>query len=70
MTSLKEGLRGQWTVLAVGEDRTVRSLSVHVLHAESDRVFVQGAFPEGTLLIDNGPHRVTVGQSVTLPDSL
>ena len=64
MTSLKEGVRGQWTVLAVDADDTVRSGVVEILHAESDRVFVRSAFPEGTRLIGEGPQRVTVGQTV------
>ena len=64
LTSLKEGLRSQWTVLAVGPENIVRAAPVEVLHAESQRVFVRGAFPEGTRLIDEGPQRVTVGQLV------
>lgn len=64
-TSLKEGVRGQWTVLTVDADNIVRTASVELLHAESDRVFVRGAFPEGTTLVDAGPQRVTAGQRVT-----
>lgn len=64
LTSLQEGVRGQWTVLAVGPDDRVRSGVVEILHAESDRVFVRSAFPEGTRLIGEGPQRVTVGQTV------
>ncbi len=64
LTSLQEGVRGQWTVLAVGPDDRVRSGVVEILHAESDRVFVRAAFPEGTRLIGEGPQRVTVGQTV------
>ena len=64
VTSLKEGVRGQWTVLTVDAADTVRAAPVEILHAESDRVFVRGAFPEGTRLIDEGPQRITVGQRV------
>ncbi len=64
VASLKEGLRGQWTALTVDPDDRVRSASVEILHAESDRVFVRGAFPDGTRLIAAGPHRVAIGQSV------
>ncbi len=64
VTSLKEGARGQWTVLAVDAEDTVRAAPVEVLHAESDRVFVRAAFPDGTRLIGEGPQRVTVGQTV------
>ena len=65
LTTLKEGVRGQWTILTVDPERVVRSASVEILHAESDRAFVRAAFPDGTLLIDVGPQRVTVGQRVT-----
>ncbi len=68
VTSLKEGVRGQWTVLLIDPEMIVRAATVEILHAESDRVFVRGAFPEGTLLLGEGPQRVTVGQSVTIAD--
>lgn len=64
-TSLKEGNRGQWTLLVADVQKTVRLATVEVLHAEDDRVFVRGAFPDGTVLIDQGPQRVTLGQRVT-----
>ncbi|MEJ6402540.1 efflux RND transporter periplasmic adaptor subunit [Yoonia sp. 2307UL14-13] len=64
VTTLKEGLRGQWTLLAVDTDDTVRSLTVQVLHSQRDRVFVAGAFPQDIRLITTGPQRVTVGQTV------
>ncbi|SLN35354.1 efflux RND transporter periplasmic adaptor subunit [Ruegeria meonggei] len=63
-TSLKEGSRGQWTLLVADTQKTVRVATVEVLHAENERVFVRGEFPEGTVLIDQGPQRVTVGQHV------
>lgn len=69
-TSLKEGVRGQWTILTVDPQKIVRSAPVEILHAESERVFVRGAFPDGTLLIDEGPQRVTVGQQVTPTENL
>lgn len=64
VTTLKEGLRGQWTLLVVDNEDIVRALSVQVLHTQGDRVFVRGAFPSGVELITAGPQRVTVGQSV------
>lgn len=66
VTSLKEGLRGQWTILAVDADDIVRAATVEILHAETDRVFVRGAFPAGSRLIGDGPQRVTVGQRVAV----
>ncbi|MBV2358417.1 efflux RND transporter periplasmic adaptor subunit [Thalassococcus sp. CAU 1522] len=68
-TSLKEGVRGQWTILTVDAGQIVRAAPVEVLHAESDRVFVRAALPEGTVLVKDGPQRVTVGQRVTLGDA-
>ena len=63
-TSLKEGTRGQWTLLVADAQKIVRLATVEVLHADDDRVFVRGVFPEGTVLIDQGPQRVSVGQRV------
>ncbi len=65
ITSLKEGVRGQWTLLVVDPEAVVRSASVEILHAESERVYVRGAFSEDMQLVNEGPHRVTVGQRVT-----
>lgn len=64
VTTLKEGLRGQWTLLAVDAEDTVRAITVHVVHTDGDRVFVQGAFPTDAQLVTSGPQRVTVGQTV------
>ncbi|WP_158269968.1 efflux RND transporter periplasmic adaptor subunit [Litoreibacter ponti] len=64
ITSLKEGVRGQWTVMALDDENTVRAAVVEVLHAESTRVYVRTGLPDGALLIDEGPQRVTVGQRV------
>lgn len=64
ITSLNEGVRGQWTVLTVDADSTVRAAQLELLHAESERVYARAAFPDGTLLIDTGPQRVTIGQRV------
>lgn len=64
VTTLKEGVRGQWTLLAVDAQDVVRSLSVQVVHSRGDEVFVRGAFPDGMRLIASGPQRVSVGQRV------
>ncbi len=68
-TALNEGTRGQWTLLVSDAEKTVRLATVEVLHAENDRVFVRGQFPAGTVLIDQGPQRVTVGQRVAFGTS-
>lgn len=64
VATLKEGQRGQWTLLAVDAEHVVRALSVQVLHTQGDRVFVRGAFPDNAQLITSGPQRITVGQTV------
>ncbi|MEM9341943.1 MAG: efflux RND transporter periplasmic adaptor subunit [Pseudomonadota bacterium] len=64
VTTLKEGQRGQWTLLAVDGENTVRSMTVQVVHSAGDQVFVRGAFPKDAQLITTGPQRVTVGQTV------
>jgi len=62
--SLKEGERGQWTLLVLGEDDVVRRATALVIYAETDRVFVEGSFPPGTRMIEEGPQRVVPGQQV------
>ncbi|MEM9106822.1 MAG: efflux RND transporter periplasmic adaptor subunit [Pseudomonadota bacterium] len=64
VTALQDGTRGQWTLLVADAGKSVRSATVEVLHAQDDRVFVRGVFPADTVLIDQGPQRVTVGQRV------
>lgn len=66
VTALKEGMRGQWTLLVADAQRIVRNATVEVLQAQGDRVFVRGVFPAGTMLIDQGPQRVTIGQRVAI----
>ncbi|WP_419914178.1 efflux RND transporter periplasmic adaptor subunit [Hoeflea sp.] len=68
-TALKEGGRGQWTLLVADNQHLVRQAIVEVLHADGHRVFVRGVFPDGTVVIDQGPHRVTVGQRVSLSEA-
>ena len=69
VASLREGARGLWTVLTLGEinqsgEAIVEIEAVEVLYADEDRAFVRGTFHPGTELIDAGPHRVTPGQLV------
>ncbi|MEM6480876.1 MAG: efflux RND transporter periplasmic adaptor subunit [Pseudomonadota bacterium] len=65
-TSLKEGLRGQWTVLIIDDEMRVRAAPIEILHAETDRIYVRAAIPDGTMLIETGPQRVTLGQTVSV----
>ncbi|MEM9855289.1 MAG: efflux RND transporter periplasmic adaptor subunit [Pseudomonadota bacterium] len=68
--SLKEGTRGQWTLLVLDEEDIVQRASALIIHAETDRVFVDGSFPNGTRIIDAGPQRVVPGQRVIPIDML
>lgn len=65
LTTLKEGVRGQWTVLGVDTDNVVRAINVLVLHTEGGHAFVSGAVPQGVVMITDGPQRVTTGQRVS-----
>ncbi|MEM1374761.1 MAG: efflux RND transporter periplasmic adaptor subunit [Pseudomonadota bacterium] len=69
VNSLKEGARGQWTLLVVDDGDVVQRATALVVYAESDRVFVQGSFPPGTRMIEEGPQRVVPGQRVTVVPS-
>ena len=70
LRSLKEGDKGQWTLLVVDADNIVRRASVLVIHATSDQAYVQGSFPPGTRMIEQGPQRVTLGQTVQIAENL
>ncbi|MEO0746370.1 MAG: efflux RND transporter periplasmic adaptor subunit [Pseudomonadota bacterium] len=70
LRSLKEGDKGQWTLLVVDADNIVRRASVLVIHATSDQAYVQGSFPPGTRMIEQGPQRVTLGQTVQIAETL
>jgi hypothetical protein len=67
--ALSEGTRGMWTVFQVvdrPEGLFTRREAVELLHAETDRVFVRGAFPTGARIVMSGPHRLADGQAVVL----
>ncbi|WP_299686282.1 efflux RND transporter periplasmic adaptor subunit [uncultured Tateyamaria sp.] len=70
LRSLKEGDKGQWTLLVVDAENVVRRASVLVIHATSDKAYVQGSFPPGTRMIEEGPQRVTLGQTVQIAETL
>ena len=69
LRSLKEGDKGQWTLLVVDADNIVRRASVRVILATSDEAYVQGSFPPGTRMIEEGPQRVTLGQTVQIAET-
>ncbi len=69
VASLREGARGLWTILTLGQvnqsgEAIVEIEAVEVLYADEDRAFVRGTFQPGTGMIEAGPHRVTPGQIV------
>ncbi|NNF73464.1 MAG: efflux RND transporter periplasmic adaptor subunit [Rhodobacteraceae bacterium] len=66
VAALREGVQGVWTILVADDEDRVRPAAVEVIHAEGDRVFVRGSFPDGARLINAGPHRVTPGQLVRI----
>lgn len=67
LSSLREGVRGSWAVMAVETtpegDRTLPA-AVEVIHSDGARVFVQGVLPPGARIIAIAPDRVTPGQLV------
>jgi RND family efflux transporter MFP subunit len=67
LDALQQGSGSIWTVLVV-QDNIVRTAAVEVLHAQSDRAYVQGTFDAQAKIIDTGAHRVVPGQQVTLMD--
>ncbi|MEO0485969.1 MAG: efflux RND transporter periplasmic adaptor subunit [Pseudomonadota bacterium] len=64
LDSLKEGERGQWTLLVLDDSDIVRRANAVVVHADDARVFVRGSFPPGTRIVDAGTQRVVPGQRV------
>jgi len=68
LSSLLEGDRGVWTVLALrerdGQPVALREV-VEVLHVSGDRAFVRGTLNHGDRIIGDGVHRVAPGTRVT-----
>jgi RND family efflux transporter MFP subunit len=73
LSSLLEGDRGVWTVLALrerdGGPVALREV-VEVLHVSGDRAFVRGTLNDGDRVIGDGVHRVAPGTRVTEVDAL
>ncbi|MEL6195671.1 MAG: efflux RND transporter periplasmic adaptor subunit [Myxococcota bacterium] len=68
-TALTQGLRGLWSVYAVETENditTLRREEVHVVHTETDRVYVRGTLEPGDRIVASGLHRVVAGQRVTV----
>ena len=65
--ALSEGERGLWTVLTIDESGAQPVASreaVRILHAEAERVFVEGSIRSGSQVIISGTHRLAPGQPV------
>lgn len=67
LSALKSGQRGLWEVLVINRqpDRAVvERESVEVIHSDGRNAYVRGTLPDGATYIQDGVHRVTVGQVV------
>lgn len=71
LTTLKEGVRGLWTVqtLVPDEDGSfrVQSEAIEIIHADEASVFVRGTLQDGVQIVEGGTHRLVSGQRVRLP---
>ena len=67
LSALEDGVRGTWNVRTVegsGDKGAVGLEAVQILHADSERAYVQGTFLAGTRIVLDGGHRVVRGQTV------
>jgi len=73
LSSLAESQRGLWSVLVVmhpdnipGQETTVESRLVEIIHRGKSNIYVRGTLSSGDLIIDSGTGRVVPGQSVRI----
>lgn len=69
LSSLLEGERGVWTVLAIeesGEGLVTRREVVEVLHVSGDQAFVRGSLRAGDAVVADGIHRIAPGTLVSI----
>ncbi|MEO0545561.1 MAG: efflux RND transporter periplasmic adaptor subunit [Pseudomonadota bacterium] len=70
ISALEEGVRGLWSIKTVVQDADKKTIvgkeAVEIVHATEDTAFVRGTFKEGARFINDGPHRVTVGQRINI----
>ncbi len=67
LTSLREGVRGSWSVMAVDstpEGDRMLPAAVEVIHTDGARVFLRGMLPPGARIVAEAPDRVAPGQIV------
>ncbi|MCR9256222.1 MAG: efflux RND transporter periplasmic adaptor subunit [Alphaproteobacteria bacterium] len=67
--ALSEGARGLWSVLVVDESGdvpvAVREV-VRIIHAEADKVYVEGSLASGARVVAEGTHRLAPGQPLAV----
>lgn len=68
VSALSNGLRGLWRVFVVSDDggATLETRTVEVVYTDGERAFVRGALSDGDLVVSNGTHKLSPGQSVSL----
>ncbi len=67
LAGLREGTRGLWSILTYdAATQTIAQEAVEILHADGTRAYVRGSLRDGAQIIAQGPHRLTVGQRVSL----
>lgn len=72
LSAIEDGVRGLWIIKTLNEiderdDRAEIAIeAIEIIHADSDRAYVRGTFENGTQFVENGAHRIEVGQTVRL----
>ena len=75
LTALRKGTRGLWSCFVVkppqheGENATVATRPLHLIHSEAERALVDGTLSSGEKVISAGVHRVVPGQAIRLQRS-
>lgn len=69
LTALTQDRRGLWALYVVGDDARVTAQPVEVLHSDERSAFVQGALPDGALVVLDGLHRIAPGTRVDATQS-
>lgn len=71
VSALSEGSRGIWSVYTLQSEsdanahhHTVRRRTIEIVHAESERVFIEGFFEKDTQVVTDGLQRIVPGQQV------
>ncbi|MEQ8768520.1 MAG: efflux RND transporter periplasmic adaptor subunit [Planctomycetota bacterium] len=65
VSALRDGIRGLWSCLRVGDDGRVRRCDVEILHTDGERAFVRGPLEAGERVVIDAQHKLVPGQRVT-----